>query len=66
MSSSRWKRWARPRPGSDGSPPPLEPHGYLLCPVLELGLAKSFRGLLRELETHAEQGMSAATLPQPA
>lgn len=34
--------------------PELKFHGYLLYPMLAIGLRKSFQGILEELKTHAE------------
>ncbi len=42
--------------------PDLKPHGYLLYPMVKLGLSKSFRGILDELKEYAERGRSSAPL----
>lgn len=44
--------------------PDLKPHGYLLYPMVKLGLAKSFRGILSEMKNYAEQETAAAPAGQ--
>ncbi|MEM6994126.1 MAG: SRPBCC family protein [Myxococcota bacterium] len=39
--------------------PELKAHGYVLYPMLKLGLAKAFRGILGELKKYAEAGEGA-------
>ncbi|MEM7157475.1 MAG: SRPBCC family protein [Myxococcota bacterium] len=43
--------------------PELKPHGYLMYPMLKVGLAKSFRGILAELKTYAESQDANAQRP---
>ena len=42
------------------SQPTLKPHGFLLYPMLKLGLAKSFRGIVGELKAFLEDPEHAA------
>ncbi len=36
--------------------PELKPHGYVMYPLVKLGLTKSFRGIVAELKSYAERG----------